>query len=78
MARASSPRRVPVDARVLREARRAHGWTQEQLARRSDVTMNTISRLERGERGQAERDTLRRLARALGVPMVDLIAEEEG
>lgn len=34
--------------RRIAEARRAHGWSQSQLAERVGVTLETISRLERG------------------------------
>ncbi|MGH3575392.1 MAG: helix-turn-helix domain-containing protein, partial [Pseudonocardiaceae bacterium] len=54
---------------VIRLIRRAHGWSQQDLADRSGYSQATISRLERGI-SRATRDTaiLTDLAGALGVP----------
>ena len=35
---------------TLREARKARGWTQEQLAEKADIARETLSRFESGER----------------------------
>ncbi len=68
----------------IREARLLKGWSQQMLAdktkesraasggRRGGVTKDTISKLERGE--QTPRPvTLRRLAKALGLEVSDLL-----
>lgn len=54
---------------VLRLARRARGWSQQELERRSGYSQSTISRLERNK-SRAARDTtvLVDLAAALGLP----------
>ena len=52
--------------RQLREARRASGVTQEELARRLKQTQSTISKIERGER-RLDVIELRRVCRALGI-----------
>ncbi|MDQ2884273.1 MAG: helix-turn-helix domain-containing protein [Actinomycetota bacterium] len=54
---------------VIRLIRRAHGWSQQDLADRSGYSQATISRLERGV-SRAARDiaVLTDLAGALGVP----------
>ena len=53
-------------ARLLREARRAAGLTQAELAERAGLSTRTIEHLEAG-RGQPYRDTARRLVDALGL-----------
>jgi transcriptional regulator with XRE-family HTH domain len=59
-------------AQRIRQARESVGLSQEALARRADVAMMTVSRIERGA-SQPDLDTLRRLALALGVPLTQLI-----
>lgn len=51
---------------VLETARRARGYTQEQLAEAAGVTQAALSRYE-NDRREPEPDALARLARALGV-----------
>lgn len=52
--------------RGLRAAREARNLTQRALAERSGVTYSTIGNLETGRRA-ASRDTVEKLAAALGV-----------
>jgi transcriptional regulator with XRE-family HTH domain len=63
---------VEVNVERLKELRRLRALSQEELAERSGVGRNTISRIERGETGAHGR-TLRRLARALGVDVAELV-----
>ena len=57
---------------ALRVHRMWAGLTQEELAQRSGVARNTISRLETGEQPARPR-TARKLADALGVTPKDLM-----
>lgn len=59
----------------LRSLRERHEppLTQEALARESGVTLGTIRRIERV--GSANSATLRKVARALGVTIDDLLEE---
>jgi transcriptional regulator with XRE-family HTH domain len=50
----------------LTRLRVGRGFTQEDLAHKSGVSVDTISRLERGTRRAARGSTLSELARALG------------
>jgi transcriptional regulator with XRE-family HTH domain len=50
----------------IREARLAHGWTHEELARRMNVNWRTVQRWQKGKPPRLE--TLVRLADVLGVP----------
>lgn len=62
-------------ARNLRKLRQAQSLTQEDLAHRADLTANYISSLEREEYA-ASVDVLERLAAALGVEAVALLASD--
>lgn len=57
----------------LRRLRAEKGLSQEELAGRADLHASEISRLERGVREPRLR-TLARLARALGVPVGELVS----
>ncbi|WP_336625539.1 MULTISPECIES: helix-turn-helix domain-containing protein [unclassified Microbacterium] len=56
----------------LRAARRAHGWTLDELARQAGISASTLSRLESGKR-QASLELLVPLTRALGIRIDDLL-----
>ncbi|QBI53401.1 helix-turn-helix domain-containing protein [Streptomonospora litoralis] len=49
----------------LQQLRNAHGMTQRELAERADVSIDVISKLERGARHTARLTTITRLAKAL-------------
>ncbi|HLO34537.1 MAG TPA: helix-turn-helix transcriptional regulator [Candidatus Deferrimicrobium sp.] len=51
---------------TVHDARRALGWSQEELARRSDVSQAAVSRLEQGTRSAIRFDEIERIAIALG------------
>lgn len=57
--------------RKLRKIRRDRDLTQEQLAEAIGVTLDFISRMERGQ-DAASFETLDKLAKALGVPVSEL------
>ena len=61
----------------LAEVRKAMGHTQESLAAMSGVNRVTIARFETGKASPKLR-TLKRLSKALGVPIDDLIDEKAG
>lgn len=67
--RGGTPRGVPLPG--LQAARQSLGLSQAELAARSDISEQTISRLERG--GRAHYVTLGRLARALRVSRQQLL-----
>ena len=61
------PARAAIDVSIARDLvtdRIRRGWTQTELARRSGVRMETISRIESGKH-VARRETLLKLDRAL-------------
>lgn len=57
---------MPIGARI-RQRREALGLTQRELADRTQMRQNIISRLEHGDTPNPGADVIRRLARALGV-----------
>lgn len=58
---------------AVRQMRKTRGLSQEALAERADLNRSYIGELERGE-AIASLVTLDKLADALGVTMVDLLA----
>lgn len=59
-------------ATTLAAARTAKGWTQDEFAARVGLTQAVVSRYERGHR-IPDLPNLKRLARALGVPLASLV-----
>lgn len=59
----------------IAQLRRSKGWTQQQLASESGVTVRTVQRLEAGQ--DSSMDTLSRIAKALEVPVGDLFSVVE-
>jgi transcriptional regulator with XRE-family HTH domain len=58
---------------MIKRLREERGWTQENLAARADVTQGYIAHLEAGTRQRISLEVADRLARALGVGVVDLL-----
>jgi transcriptional regulator with XRE-family HTH domain len=58
---------------VLKKLREDRGLSQAQLAAKADVTDAYIAMLETGKRDNPSLSILKRLARALGVPVTDLL-----
>jgi transcriptional regulator with XRE-family HTH domain len=59
---------------VIRELRLKRGLTQEDLAFKARVTPGYVAQLELGMRKNPSLDVVRRLARALKVPLGELLA----
>ncbi len=62
---------------LLRQHRNAAGLTQEDLAKRAGLSVDTISLLERGEHRRPHRYTMQSLAEALGLSQQDRIRFEK-
>ena len=60
-------------AENLRRFRKAKGLTQEKLARLADLTNNTIIKIEAGKNQNPTLDTLKNIAKVLGVSVDELI-----
>jgi transcriptional regulator with XRE-family HTH domain len=59
-------------AMKLKRLRATKGWTQQQLAQHARVSVGYIARLETGHY-DPKLSTLRKLAKALGVPVTALL-----
>lgn len=57
----------------LRKMRETKGLSQEKLARLADVANNTIIKIEAGENQNPTLDTLKKITKALGVSVDELI-----
>lgn len=58
--------------------RLARGLTQQQVADGSGLGFQHISMLERGDRPNPTYDTMRQVAKGLGVDVLELLAEAQG
>ncbi len=70
------PAADPALAAVLRRLREERGLSQEVLAYRAGITSGSLGRIELGQSSPAWA-TVRQIASALGVTMVDLSASVE-
>ena len=60
--------------RVLKSLREDRGLSQVDLAKRAQVGRTYIVKLESGDKKNRSLDILKRLAKALGVPVTELLA----
>ena len=60
-------------ANNIKKLREAKGLSQEKLARLADVANNTLIKMESGENQNPTLDTLKKVAKALGVSIKELI-----
>ena len=65
-----SPRRI---GRVLKRLREKEGLSQAALEKKSGVGHGYISQIEAGEKKNPGIETLKKIARALGVPVTELL-----
>jgi len=65
-----SPKRL---SRVLREQREAKGLSQVELAKKAKVGRTYLVKLESGDKRNPSLEILKRLARALRVPVTELL-----
>ena len=65
-----SPRRLST---VIKKLREAQDMTQEQLAKRAQITQGYIAQLEGGLKKNPSLPTLKKIAKALGVPVAALL-----
>jgi transcriptional regulator with XRE-family HTH domain len=64
-----------IDPTVLRDLRRKKQWSQEELAEKSKINKQTISRLERGKQYSTRSYTIRQLASVLDVEWAVLLGD---
>jgi transcriptional regulator with XRE-family HTH domain len=58
---------------VIRQRREAANLTQEELAKRAKVARSYVALIEAGHKKNPSLEILKRLARALGVPVTELL-----
>jgi transcriptional regulator with XRE-family HTH domain len=58
---------------MIKTVREQRGFSQLQLSKRSKVAQGYISALEAGQKKNPGVETLRKLAKALGVPVGELL-----
>jgi transcriptional regulator with XRE-family HTH domain len=58
---------------TLKRLRKQRGWTQEALARRARLALVTIGQIEADMRRTPTLDTRKKLAKALKVPVTELL-----
>jgi len=61
----------PAKIKALRDAK---GWNQAELARRAKLSQPSLWALEKGETRMPKFETLDAIARALGVPLKEILA----
>ncbi|MFH1990662.1 MAG: helix-turn-helix transcriptional regulator [Patescibacteria group bacterium] len=57
----------------LKKLREKRGLSQDRLAKLADIANNTIIKIEQGENINPRLDTLKKIAKALGIKVDDLI-----
>lgn len=62
---------------LLRDLRKARGWTQAQLAEAAGIAQGTYSRIERGESVSSQATTMAALEKALGIAPGSLTSDAD-
>jgi transcriptional regulator with XRE-family HTH domain len=60
-------------SRRIRDLRYAKGWGPDELASRAKISRTALYQIERGSTSKPQAGTLRRISRALGVPLEVLL-----
>ncbi len=61
---------------TVKELRLKKSWSQEELARRANLSNNHISRIEQGLNKSPNILTIKKIAKAFGMGLVELIGTE--
>jgi len=59
----------------IRRIRQEKGMSQDRLSKKADLALNTIVKVETGENPNPTVETLKKIAKALGVTVGDLFKE---
>jgi len=71
-------KQMRIDGTKLRRLRERRFWSRDELAEKSGLHRDSIGRIERGAwPGGSQLPTIRRLAEALGVDPIEIVAEED-
>jgi len=63
----------PRIGRMIKRLRERREWSQPELAKRAKVSQAYLAEIERGTKTNPSLPVLRRLAKALGVPVTELL-----
>jgi transcriptional regulator with XRE-family HTH domain len=61
----------------LRRLRKKNGLSQEKLARRADISLNTLTKIESGFAKKPTIQTVIKIAKALEISIDDLVKDEK-
>lgn len=61
--------------KIIRKLKEETGLSQEKLARLADVSNNTIVNIEAGKQKNPTIETIRKIAKALGVSLEELLKD---
>ena len=59
----------------IRKLRQKKGMSQDRLSKKADLALNTIVKVETGENPNPTVETLKKIAKALDIPVGDLFKE---
>jgi len=65
-------------SKQIRDLRYAKGWGPDELASRAKISRTALYQIERGNTSKPQAGTLRRICRALGVPLESLLERGPG
>ena len=65
-------------SKKIRDCRYAKGWGPDELASRAKISRTALYQIERGSTNKPQAGTLRRISRALGVPLEVLLTTAPG
>lgn len=65
-------------SKKIRDFRYAKGWGPDELASRAKISRTALYQIERGSTNKPQAGTLRRISRALGVPLEVLLTTTSG
>ena len=63
-------------AKKVKEFRNQKGWSQQKLAEKTELSFNTITKIEQGVGNSPTLKTLLKLADAFGVALDDLVGRK--
>jgi transcriptional regulator with XRE-family HTH domain len=69
----NSKKTLPVIAKNIRKLRNKLGISQDKLSKLADVSFHTITKIEAGETPNPTIGTVKKIAKALGIGVDDLI-----
>ena len=60
----------------LKELRKEHNWTQQELAQKADLSFNAVTKIEQGAAKHPTLKTLLKLSEAFGIGLDELVGRK--